>query len=217
VATGALLALGAGTPDLDALEAQVKHSPEDARALVALGVARAEAGDLEEGARALAAAVVRARGPEEIALASYDLGVALLELRDFAGARDAFFDALAYDPGDRQAKFNLEWSLRALESQTPPVPPEATRPLEEPPPESEASAESERREEPQQQPLPAPENEPDAAAQREAETEEAPSADVAPLTAEEVARWLESIRDVPPPGLRRAQEAGSAPRSGPQW
>jgi hypothetical protein len=147
----------------------------------------------------------------------------LLELRDFAGARDAFFDALAYDPGDRQAKFNLEWSLRALESQTPPAPPEATRPPDEPPPEPDASAESEQAKEPQQQPAPAPESEPDAAAQREgegeaeAETEKPPPADVAPLTPEEVARWLESVRDVPPPGLRRAHEADSAPRSGPQW
>jgi Ca-activated chloride channel family protein len=221
LAASALLALGAGTPDLEALESLVKFAPEDARALVALGVARAEAGEPEEAARALAAAVVRARGPEQIALASYDLGVALLELRDFAGARDAFFDALAYDPGDRQAKFNLEWSLRALASETPPVPPEATRPPDEPPAEPEASAESEQAKEPQQQPAPAPESEPDAAAQREAEaeaeTEKPPPADVAPLTPEEVARWLESVRDVPPPALRRAHEADSAPRSGPQW
>jgi tetratricopeptide (TPR) repeat protein len=206
-------------PDLEALEAQVKHAPEDARALVALGVARAEAGEPEEAARALAAAVVRARGPEEIALASYDLGVALLDLRDFAGARDAFFDALAFDPGDRQAKFNLEWSLRALESETPPPPPEAARPREEPPPESEAAAEQEQTEEPAQQPMPSPESEPNAAAQREAEGEAgaAPPADVAPLTPEDVARWLDSVRDVPPPGLRRAHEAASAQRSGPQW
>ena len=215
LAAGALLALGAGTPDLETLEAQVRHSPEDARALVGLGVARAEAGDPEEAARAFAAAVVRARVPEEIALASWDLGVALLELRDFAGARDAFLDALAYDPGDRQAKFNLEWALRALESRTPPPPPEATRPLEEPPPDSEASAEPEQAEEPQPQPAPSPASESDAAGQRKADA--APPADVAPLAPEDVARWLESIRDVPPPGLHRDLEAGSTRRSGPQW
>jgi len=218
LAAGALLVLGAGMPDLEALEAQVTHAPEDARALVALGVARAEAGEPEEAAHALAAALVRARVPEDIALASYDLGVALLELRDFAGARDAFFDALAYDPGDRQAKFNLEWALRALESQTPPLPPEAARLPEERSPEPEASAEPSKPEEPMPQPKPSPGSEPDAAAQDEAEPEaEAAREDVAPLTPEDVARWLDSVRDVPPPGLRGAQETGSMPRNGPQW
>jgi hypothetical protein len=133
----------------------------------------------------------------------------LLELRDFAGARDAFFDALAYDPADRQAKFNLEWALRALASQTPPLPPEAARPPEERPPEPEATAEPERTEEP------APASEAEAAAQGKAEPET--DAAQAKLTPEDVARWLESIRDVPPPGLHRDHEAGSAPRSGPQW
>ena len=213
---GALLALGAGTPDLEALEAQVARAPEDARALVALGVARAEAGDPEEGARALAAAVVRARLPADAALASYDLGVALLELGDLAGARDAFFDALAFDPGDQQAKFNLEWALRALERAAQSTPPEAPHPPDEAAPEPKAAVEPKQEAEAPPKPLPSPERAPDAA-QREGEGGAEAEATPAPLTPEEVARWLESVRDTPPPAARRVQETGSALRSGPQW
>ena len=220
VAAVALLALGAGGgPELDALEARVARSPEDARALIALGIARAEAGDPDEAAHALAAAVVRAREPAEIALASYDLGVALLELRDFAGARDAFFDALAYAPDDRQAKFNLEWALRALEKQAPPPPPEA-------PPRSDTAPPDPDRDDADDPAAPPPEvSEPDPAPQPEPAPEPGPergaegaaaAAPPEPLAPDEVARWLESVRDVPPPALRRAHGAGAS-RSGPQW
>jgi Ca-activated chloride channel homolog len=213
VAAAALLALGAGGTSLAELEARVAHEPENARALVALGVARAEAGDAEEAVHAFSAAVVRAREPELVALASYDLGVALLELGDFAGASDAFFDALAHAPGDRQAKFNLEWALRALSKQAPPPPAQAQQPPEEPPDEHEEADE----------PQPG-EPEPDAAAaepppptESERGGEGASAAPRAPLTPEEVARWLDAVRDVPPAAARRALDPSGGPRSGPQW
>jgi Ca-activated chloride channel family protein len=212
----ALLALGAGSADLATLEARVARAPEDVRALIALGVARAEAGDPAEAAHALAAAAVRAREPAEIALASYDLGVALIERGDFAGARDAFFDALAYAPDDRQAKFNLEWALRALEAQAPPPPPETPQPSERPPTDSEPEADAEA-------PAPAPETaegEPERAPQPEPGErggEAGPGTAPEPLAPEEVARWLDAVRDVPPPALRRAHGAGAGQRSGPQW
>jgi Ca-activated chloride channel family protein len=220
LAAVALLALGAGSPDLAALEARVARAPEDVRALIALGVARAEAGDPAEAAHALAAAAVRAREPAEIALASYDLGVALIELGDFAGARDAFFDALAYAPDDRQAKFNLEWTLRALEAQAPPPPPETPQPSQRPPAESEPEADAESDAD---APGPVPETseaEPERAQQPEPGErggEAAAGTAPEPLAPEEVARWLDAVRDVPPPALRRAHGAGGGQRSGPQW
>ena len=213
LAAAALLALGAATPELDALEARVAREPEDALGLVALGVARAEAGDPAEAAHALAAAVVRARTPAEVALASYDLGVALLALGDFAGARDAFFDALAYAPDDRQAKFNLEWALRALEQQAPPEAPDGaeTPPELEPEPSADAREAGEPDSESPPEPEPGPEPGPEGGAG------DAAGAAPEPLAPEEALRWLESVRDVPPPALRRAHGAGGAPRSGPQW
>jgi tetratricopeptide (TPR) repeat protein len=200
--------LGAATPEIAALEERVRAQPDDARALVALGVARAEAGDPEEAARAFAAAAVRASRPEDVALASYDLGVARLEAGDFAGARDAFFDALALAPGDAQAKLNLEWALRALASEPPPSR-EASEASEEPPP---PDAESER-ETPVSETAPAPEAAP---ASEQAQASE-PGSQEAALAPEDIARWLDAVQDRPLPAFRALHEEGAGPRTGPQW
>jgi Ca-activated chloride channel family protein len=205
----ALLLLGAAAaPELAALEERVRRRPEDARALVALGVARAEAGDPEEAARAFAAAAVRARERELIALASYDLGVARLESGDFAGARDAFFDALALAPDDAEAKFNLEWALRALASAPPPPEPAPGEAGEEPP----ASEEEAVAEEEAPEPAPAPEAAEPAPADAGDAGREEPA-----LTPEEVARWLEAVEDRPLPAFRAALDEDTGPRTGPQW
>jgi tetratricopeptide (TPR) repeat protein len=216
----ALLTLGAATaPELEALEARVASDPADARALIALGVARAEAGETEEAVHAFSAALVRAHGREEIALASYDLGVALLALGDFAAARDAFFDALAYAPDDRQAKFNLEWALRALASREAPPPPESARPSEASPPEREPEARAEAplpqpgEPEPAREPEPTPAPPAESATGRGGRAPEAPE----PLSDDALAQWLETVRDTPPPSLRRALDEGAGRRSGPQW
>jgi Ca-activated chloride channel family protein len=212
-ALAALAALGLGaasTSHLVALEEHVRRRPDDARALVALGVARAEAGDPVEAARAFAAAAVRARAPEGVALASYDLGVALLEAGDYAGARDAFFDAVALASDDGMAKFNLEWSLRALAAEPPP-PQETSEPSGEPPPESEDSE----REAEAPEPAPVPEAEP----AREPEPAEASASlpQHTELTPEDVARWLDAVEDQPLPAFRAKLEEGPSARSGPQW
>ncbi len=66
-----------------------------------------------------------ARDPGDAAVAYYDLGVLEAQRRRFDAARDAFLDALALAPDDAQARFNLEWSLRALTQV--PAPPEQRR------------------------------------------------------------------------------------------
>jgi Ca-activated chloride channel family protein len=214
VGAAALFALGASGASLAELEARVASEPENARALIALGVARAEAGDAEEAVHAFSAAVVRARDPELVALASYDLGVALLELGDFAGARDAFFDALAQAPGDRQAKFDLEWALRALSKQAPPPPAEAQPPPDEPRDEREPADEP-RPGEPQPDATAEPPP-PPTPAEPQRGGEGASATPRPPLSPEEVARWLDAVKDVPPAAARRALTSGG-PRSGPQW
>jgi hypothetical protein len=70
--------------------------------------------------------------------------VVALEERDLESARDAFFDAIALAPDDKMAKFNLEWTLRALEK-APPLPPTRGRPARTPPRKGEAEASAEQR------------------------------------------------------------------------
>lgn len=103
------------------LEALLRERPGDARLLVALGVARAEQGREEDAAFALRAAAIGAPDPRDAAVAYYDLGVLEVQRKRYEAARDAFLDALALAPEDREARFNLEWSLRAL-AEAPPEP-----------------------------------------------------------------------------------------------
>ena len=175
--------------------------------------ARARAGDPPEAARAFAAAVVRARTPAEAALASYDLGVALLEAGDLAGARDAFFDAIASAPADGDAKFNLEWTLRAL-ADDPPLPSQRQNPdaADEPPPSDDPG------ELDSQTPMPAP-TEPTKPqeAKEAAEHSEPLPQNPAPLRPEEISRWLDAVEDRPQPAFRAALEEDGAARSERQW
>jgi Ca-activated chloride channel family protein len=99
---------------IDELEVLVRARPEDPLVLLRLGLAHSREGRNEDAERAYLAAGLRARDPAIAALAWYDLGVAELAQGDLAGARNAFFDALALDPRDSRAQFNLEWTLRAL-------------------------------------------------------------------------------------------------------
>jgi Ca-activated chloride channel family protein len=185
----------AETGSVAALEAALRAHPRDPELLVRLGIARLERGRAEEAARAFGAAALVARDPELAALALYDLGVAQLEAGALEAARDAFFDALALAPADREARFNLEWTLRALASR-PPEPPPA------PEPEPEAS---ERRD-----PLPAP----------DAGAAEAPlPGPPPPADAELLRRWLDRVEDDLGRALRSAAGTPRAARgdSGPAW
>ncbi len=205
----AALLVGATPAEIEELEAHVRDAPEDATLLVALGLARARAGDPAEAARAFAAAAVRAKTREEAALASYDLGVALLEAGDFAGARDAFLDATASAPGDRDAKFNLEWALRALEAEPPPPVPSPTR-SDEP---DDAAPQDDARGEPEPE-APVPD------ATEPQPPEESPPAlprKPAPLSPEEISRWLDAVEDRPRSAFQAALEEKGGARTGPQW
>lgn len=199
---GAALALVAATPapagdpqagDLAELESEVRDEPGDPRALIELGIARLERGQRDAAARAFLAAVFSARTPEEAATAYFDLGVAGLERSDYEGARDAFLDALAVDPRDAQARFDLEWTQQALAQHPAP----ATRP-----------------EAPEEQPKPAPpppKAPPEKAREQAAPPAAAPSVPP-PLGDDEQRRWLERVRDDPSAALRSA--LGGAPASG---
>ena len=209
-----------------AIEARLRLRPGEPRLLIALGVARAQAArqdeagqaSLDEAGRALLAAALGASDPALSALAYYDLGVLALERHDLAAARDAFFDALALDPSDRQARFNLEWTLRALRAAPPPPPDgaggeqQADRP-ERPQPRRPGEHGDTPPDHPRG-PLPLP------AAPGEAARD--PARGFAPaLDAQELTRWLDAVSDDVRHSLESAARAGPAPArpaaGTPQW
>jgi tetratricopeptide (TPR) repeat protein len=86
---------------------------EAALRLQRAGLEKLERGDTGGAQRALAAAALATRDAALAALAYYHLGVAHLAAGELEGARLAFFDALALDPEDAMARFDLEWTLAA--------------------------------------------------------------------------------------------------------
>lgn len=121
-------------PPPSAVEPWVRREPHNARALIALGHARFAHADPAAAATAFSAAALYATDARIAADSHYGLGVARLETGDLEAARDAFFDALAFNPSDDKARFNLEWTLAALIE----IPPEETRPDEKPGPDSDS-------------------------------------------------------------------------------
>lgn len=186
---------------IEALEAALRAKPEDPGLLVELGAARLERGKRAAASRAFLAAAVAARDPKAAAVAYYDLGVAALEDGDLEAARDAFYDALALAPGDTAARFNLEWTLLALERRPTPEPePEADRegPAADAPPD------------PMEPPRSAPESQiPEAAPEQPA------------LSEAQQQRWFDRVEDDPGTSLRGAVDAQIDPdrrRAGaPAW
>ncbi len=196
LAPGEPFAASDSTDAVAALEAHLRGHPGDPRALLALGLARAERGQRAGAERAFRAAALLARDDGLAALAYYDLGVAALERGALAEARDAFFDAVALDPGSPRALHNLEWTLAALAARQQAPPPPTLRP--------ESSGDRGR-----PKPTPQPEG-------REGDRARHPRP--APLDPDEVRRWLEQAEDDPRRGLR-AGARGSEPQPSrdPAW
>ena len=190
LATTALLLLAAGP-----------LTQEAALRLQQAGLARLERGDSDGAVRALQAAALVTRDPALAALAYYHLGVAQLDAGRLEEARTAFFDALALAPEDAQARFDLEWTLAALQRRPPPAPPD--------------EAPSAPREKPAPRPAPIANREPTPGERRESP----PSP--APLGAEERQRLLDRLPDDPSRALRlhaRGSAGETAPHTGgPAW
>lgn len=185
-------------------EGSEQSDSRDARTLIAAGLGQLERGRTAAAAASFFSAAVRAREPAVAAVARYDLGVAALTAGDLAGARDAFFAALEDDPDDREARFNLEWALAALEPQ--PAPP-ATAPPDPQIDRGEADAETARQRD---------RSEPTLAAGAPHAEHPAPVT----LTPEQRRRALERIVDDPGRWLRAASDDGRQERqqrSGAAW
>jgi len=208
VALPLLAATSTGSPDLEA------DGARDPRTLVWVGLGRLERGERDAAARAFEAAAITAADPSLAALAYYDLAVTSLERGDLDGARDALFDALALDPGDRRARFNLEWTLRALAATPPPAP--ESEP--EPPPPSDgagppAPSEADEDETPRAEPDPASERG-DTPPREETRRRRAPS----PPDEATRKRWMQRVDDALPRALLGAAAPDEgAHGAGPAW
>lgn len=158
----------ARTPPPEAVEPWVRREPHNARALIALGHSRLAHGHPAAAANAFSAAALYASNARVAAHSQYGLGVACLENGDLEAARDAFFDALAVDPSDDKARFNLEWTLAALIEN----PPELTRPDQEPGPHSDSQSEPDDPDETDRdEPTPASQSEPEQRPEAEQDAE----------------------------------------------
>lgn len=87
---------------------QVKH-PDAPEVLYDLGTALYKVDSFQESAQDLDAAVQKTKDPKLKALALYNKGNAQYRLGNFEGAMDAYKKALELDPGDKDAKYNLEF------------------------------------------------------------------------------------------------------------
>lgn len=211
---------------VEALEGLAAARPGDAAVWVRLGVARMRAGRGRDAERTFLAAALTAKEPRLAALAFYDLGVAALTAGDLERARDAFFDALALYPGDAEARFNLEWTLRALRERLPPPTsgegagagrddPGAGEGDDEGRPEATSSAAGAGEPGAEGAGAGGDGAEPGKPGHAEAEGARAPV-----LGEEETNRWLDAVRDDPGRALREAarrEAAGRPPQRGPAW
>ena len=200
---GAAPAAPPGAGAIGPIEARLRTSPGDPRLLVKLGLARFERGENAAAARAFAGAAVVAADPGVAAIAYYDLGVTALAQGDLETARDAFFDALALAPGDREARFNLEWTLAGLAARPPASPPPESTPLT-----SEAEGPAAKR-----PPAPTEARPTSAAAPAGLPVDEPPPSEA------ERARWLSRVDDDPTRSIRSAarREGRDRRRTGPAW
>jgi len=160
----------------------------DPRSLFARGLALAEHDRWADAERSFLAAALSAHDAELTADAYHDAGVAALRGGRLEVARDAFFESLAAAP-NRETRFNLEWTLRALDTPDPLQPPPAgARPASD-------DAEEDLRPEasPDEPPMPR-------------ERSEAPRPTLRPtprpLDGDEAQRWLERAKDDPTRALR---------------
>jgi Ca-activated chloride channel family protein len=187
-------------------EAERRRAParEVALRLQRAGLARLERGDAEGAIRALRAAALATREPALAALAYYHLGVSHLAAGELEEARLAFFDALALDPEDAAARFDLEWTLAAL----------ARRP---PPPPAQAAGEKPAVKRPQPAPEAPPRSEAEPAPGQKREPAQVPPT----LSGEERRRLLNRVPDDPSRALRltaRSDLGGATARGeGPAW
>lgn len=114
----AIEAWEAGEPEraVEPAGTALRLAPEDPRTSYNAGTAHLGAGQARRASRILEQAT-EAAGPELAPKAWYNLGNSRLGSGNPAGAIEAYQQALRANPGDADAKFNLELALREQEKQ----------------------------------------------------------------------------------------------------
>lgn len=100
----------------DAFRQATIAAPDDARWRYDLGLSEALAQDFESALNHLGTAA-RQSPPEMAAASNYNAGNVHLAMGNFAEAAAAYRQALIKNPADREAKHNLELSLKKLQEQ----------------------------------------------------------------------------------------------------
>ncbi len=101
---------------LKSFEAAAQARPEDPRARFNVGAGLYKNGRYDEAGALFKALGQDARAPLSAA-ARFNLGNALLQRQDYAGAVQAYREALRAEPGAPDVRRNLELALRALQEQ----------------------------------------------------------------------------------------------------
>lgn len=101
---------------LKSFEAAAQARPEDPRARFNVGAGLYKNGRYDEAGTLFKALGQDARAPLSAA-ARFNLGNALLQRQDYAGAVQAYREALRAEPGAPDVRRNLELALRALQEQ----------------------------------------------------------------------------------------------------
>jgi len=101
---------------LRSFEAAAQARPEDSRARFNVGAGLYKNGRYDEAGALFKALGQDARAPLSAA-ARFNLGNALLQRQDYAGAVQAYREALRAEPGAPDVRRNLELALRALQEQ----------------------------------------------------------------------------------------------------
>jgi Ca-activated chloride channel family protein len=204
----------------------------EARAALLRGLTHAELGDWPAAWEGLQEAAALAEDPALSSLAWYDLGVLYLEIGPLVKARDAFYEALALEPDDDEARFNLEWTLLAIERDASAKPPldRMKEPSARRDPEDDREGSRDGPADPEDGSLAMRPDRDDSSGEESAAPEQSampqsPRADAGerarlePIDPAELQRWLERIEDDPSRSMRaRARGDGSHhTKSGPSW
>ena len=197
-------------------EAQV-DLPESPELYYDIGNVLYRQGDPEGAAESYTRALLTAR-EQLVPLAAYNLGNARFAQQDYKEAIKAYQRALRAEPGDVQAKRNLELALRALQEQPrqqKPSPGDSEQ--NEPQEQEQQQGQGEQGEQDEEQEQPGEQGQDPEDQQRQTGSESDTEADPQRMSQEQARRLLDSLKDQERDELRRLRTTGPEPAREKDW